>query len=210
MAIPSSPVVVDTHTVVLGINTTVLDRNSTFTWLDPVTFNLTISSTVDQTLIITLLSTRLQSSRVSASLQNGTNYVVMVAAVLPMALPGDDNVTFTFTGASSSATETVYIWVGTSVIFLTVMLICILIIGLVIISRFNPKAASSPGTPGSATVSSSSSASEDDMSTMTYVDQSTAPAGKIFCPECKKIIEEGSIFCPECGTRIPRYLRYHP
>jgi hypothetical protein len=32
-------------------------------------------------------------------------------------------------------------------------------------------------------------------------------AGKIRCPECKKIIAEGSAFCPECGFHIPRFLR---
>lgn len=39
---------------------------------------------------------------------------------------------------------------------------------------------------------------------------STAPAGKIKCPECHKTIDEGLTFCPECGARIPEFLRYNP
>ncbi len=37
-----------------------------------------------------------------------------------------------------------------------------------------------------------------------------APAGKIKCPQCKKIIAEGSVFCPECGERIPAFYRFNP
>jgi Na+-transporting methylmalonyl-CoA/oxaloacetate decarboxylase gamma subunit len=37
-----------------------------------------------------------------------------------------------------------------------------------------------------------------------------APAGKIKCPNCYKIIKEGLTFCPECGSRIPEYLRNNP
>jgi hypothetical protein len=39
---------------------------------------------------------------------------------------------------------------------------------------------------------------------------SDAPAGKIKCPNCKKVIEEGLTFCPECGNRIPEFLRFNP
>ncbi|MEX2754551.1 MAG: zinc ribbon domain-containing protein, partial [Candidatus Sigynarchaeota archaeon] len=67
-----------------------------------------------------------------------------------------------------------------------------------------------PKASSSGQVWSAAGAADDDTSTVTYVDPSQAPPGRIFCPECKKVIEEGSIFCPECGTRIPRYLRYHP
>ena len=37
--------------------------------------------------------------------------------------------------------------------------------------------------------------------------QSSMPAGKIMCPECKEKIAEGSAFCPECGFHIPKFLR---
>jgi len=46
--------------------------------------------------------------------------------------------------------------------------------------------------------------------TQTHISVQSVVAGKISCPNCKKIIDEGLAFCPECGERIPEFLRYNP
>jgi hypothetical protein len=126
-----------------------------------------------------------------------------------MALPGNyvANITFDHAGGNST-TFTHELWIGSNTIISYGILFgalgfCIAIYAIVGAPK-KPKVSSS-GPSGAA-----ASAADDDTSTVTYVDQSQAPPGRIYCPECKKVIEEGSIFCPECGTRIPRYLRYHP
>ena len=184
-----------------------------FTWFEPIWVNFTVDSNVSDTLFVTVYHNNTFVPVLEAyNVTSGLNYINISLDVLIGATPGDKNLTITLRHLSSELVFGHVVWVGSGIIFTIVLLSVGVIVAIAIIMRYGSLASS----PSSSTSFSTAVTpigdvdEEDDTSTVTYVDQSRAPAGRIFCPECKKVIEEGSIFCPECGTRIPRYLRYHP
>ena len=181
-----------------------------FTWLGPVRFTFTLYSnvSVNESLYVSIASAdSIQSLVELHSLSIGLNIIEMETSVLVTALPGDKTVNITLSRGGDTLNFTHVMWVGSGLVLTMVFLAGSLIIAVAIIVKYG-----SSNAPSSTAMTSGLSAGtiDDDTSTVTYVDQSRAPPGRIFCPECKKVIEEGSIFCPECGTRIPRYLRYKP
>lgn len=203
----SPPYMVDANITVLNYTAT------TFTWMSPVTLNLSLwSNDINNTVVfITYSSDALESNTTLKSIHFALNIVSIIVNLNPLTMPGDHAVTIMVSHNSNSTSFTYKLWVGSNLIIAGIMFFGVLGIALGIFAKYS-KPAKKPSS-GSSTITSagsSSATSDDDTSTATYVDQSRAPAGRIFCPECKKVIEEGSIFCPECGTRIPRYLRYHP
>jgi len=195
---------------VLDSDITILNHTaSNFTWLNPVSFNFVVDSNVSVVVFLYIISDIIDDYLDNVSIIIGLTNISVTLSTLPLITPGDHNVTIRFERGSNNATISHVIWVGTTPVVSLVMLFGVIGFLIAIFARVGapskPKTSAGPaGTPSNA------GATDDDTSTVTYVDQSTAPAGRIFCPECKKTIEEGSIFCPECGTRIPRYLRYHP
>jgi hypothetical protein len=192
--------------VVVDADVTIVNYTAPgFTWSEAVTFNFTISSTIDKTMWINITSAVLQPFLRNINVTTGLNCTAITLGVNPVASPGMYYVNIIF---GNNATIVHEIWLGSNPIVSYSILFGALGFVLAIYVKVGaPKKAkgSSSGASGAA-----ASAADDDTSTVTYVDQSQAPPGRIYCPECKKVIEEGSIFCPECGTRIPRYLRYHP
>lgn len=182
----------------------------TFTWLGPVTFTFTIDSNVSvNNFYIAITSTSgIQPVVNLTALEIGLNVIEVETSILFATLPGDKQVNITLSHGSGTLTFTHVLWVGSSFVLAIAFFAGTVIIIVAIVVKYGA-AGSSPSTTGYAVAGNAASPAGDD-STVTYVDQSRAPAGSIFCPECKKVIEEGSIFCPECGTRIPRYLRYKP
>jgi hypothetical protein len=179
-----------------------------FTWSEPVTFTFTVDSNITANVTVFLVSDMVDTIVYNMNVVAGLNPLVLMMSVIQTTLPGSHFVNVTFSHGNSSVLIVHEIWVGSNPIISYSVLFGALGFVLAIYVKVGaPKKAksSSSGTSGSA-----ASAADDDASTVTYVDQSQAPPGRIYCPECKKVIEEGSIFCPECGTRIPRYLRYHP
>ncbi len=180
-----------------------------FAWMGDVPFTITIFSNVSTTLTIECASDAFLPVSLQQDIDPGSNVVNLTCTVSVFGLPGDRNATFTVTYGGDSAVITHEMWVGSSIAIVLIVLFATVIIGIVLVAKIGEKGVSTgTATPGYATASGPSG--DDDNSTVTYVDQSRAPPGRIFCPECKKTIEEGSIFCAECGTRIPRYLRYRP
>jgi hypothetical protein len=202
------PFVLDASIMVLNYTAT------NFTWMSPVTFNFSIWSILPNTTVvfITIACDALEPFILNQSIHFLENIVPITVSLNPLAMPGDHVVNITFSRGNSTASFTTKLWLGSNIIITAIMLFAVLGIALGIFAKYGgtKKSASSGSGSSSAAGMPASGASDDDTSTATYVDQSRAPAGRIFCPECKKVIEEGSIFCPECGTRIPRYLRYHP
>ncbi|MBD3187260.1 zinc-ribbon domain-containing protein [Candidatus Bathyarchaeota archaeon] len=198
-----------------------------FTWLGPVLFMFNIDSNVSETIELTVFSDGFDPEFTTFPVVAGINQLNITASPALLATPGYKQISFTFTVGSDNATLVHEIWVGSSLVIVLVLIAVTVLFSIVIIVKYKDSSSvSSLAGPGSISLGSSSASTspaspgmgssafpdldEDDTSTMTYVDQSRAPEGQIFCPECKKLIEEGSIFCPECGTRIPRYLRYRP
>ncbi len=179
-----------------------------FTWSEPVTFNFTVDSNITAIVTVMVLSDVLETFIYNMNVTAGFNPLVVTLGVSPLALPGRHIVNFTFSHMGSNVTIPHELLIGSNPIISYGILFGAMGFAIAIYAAVGapkkPKASSS-GPSGSA-----ASAADDESSTVTYVDQSQAPPGRIYCPECKKVIEEGSIFCPECGTRIPRYLRYHP
>jgi hypothetical protein len=179
-----------------------------FTWSEPVTFNFTVDSNISAVVTVSIQSDVFEPFIYNMNVVNGLNPLVVTLGVSPYALPGEHLINITFTHTGNNATFSHEIWVGTSVVISYGILFGALGFTIAIYAKVGSPKKPKTSTPGSS--GSAASAADDDTSTVTYVDQSQAPPGRIYCPECKKVIEEGSIFCPECGTRIPRYLRYHP
>nr|MDO8086462.1 zinc ribbon domain-containing protein [Candidatus Sigynarchaeum springense] len=172
-----------------------------FTWLEPVTFNFTVDSNITAVMIVTAVSDVVEPFTLNMNVNAGLNPLIITFGIDPFAAPGSHHINFTFSQASNTTVIVHELLVGSNP-FITY---CILFGAL----GFTIAIYVAVGAPKKPKGSSAGTA-DDDTSTVTYVDQSQAPPGRIYCPECKKVIEEGSIFCPECGTRIPRYLRYHP
>ncbi|MHA1684680.1 MAG: zinc ribbon domain-containing protein [Promethearchaeota archaeon] len=192
-----------------------------FTWLGPIIFNFTIDSNVSVTIDITIHGSIFSAEQTNFTISSpGLYNVVIIKEPDVLAVPGYKEVSFLFSVGLDSASIIHHIWLGSTMVIALIMIAGTIMGSTAIIIKFkDPGSASgissSSGSSGSMStpVTSGSgfpSMDEDDTSTMTYVDQSRAPPGQIYCPECRKLIEEGSIFCPECGTRIPRYLRYRP
>ncbi len=179
-----------------------------FTWSEAVTFNFTVDSNITDLLTVVVVSDMVAPVVSLMNVVPGLNPLSLTMGVLQTTLPGSHFVNVTFSHSGSNATIVHEIWVGSN----PLISYCILFgtLGFVLIIYVKVGSPKKPKGPSSGASGSAASAADDDTSTVTYVDQSQAPPSRIFCPECKKIIEEGSIFCPECGTRIPRYLRYHP
>ncbi|NMC06336.1 MAG: zinc ribbon domain-containing protein [Candidatus Lokiarchaeota archaeon] len=190
-------------------NVTIINYSAPrFTWSEPVTFRFFVDSNITTSMFVYVNSTVLVPVVRAVSVTAGVTTLVLNLDVLPLAQTGLHEITIRFEHGTGNATITHEMWVGSNTIISYGILFgtigaCIVIYAVVGAPK-KPKS-SAPGLAGTAP-----GASDDDTSTVTYVDQSQAPPGRIYCPECKKVIEEGSIFCPECGTRIPRYLRYHP
>lgn len=203
----------------IGTSAYIIDSNITivsfaapgFTWSEPVTFNFTINSTEPALMQVDVRSDVLQPYVNLINVTVGLNHTAFTLEVNPLGLPGIYIINITFSRGPSSVSILHEIWLGSNPILSYTILFGTLGFVLTIYAKVGapkkPKASSSSSPSGTGTAAS---AADDETSTVTYVDQSQAPPSRIFCPECKKVIEEGSIFCPECGTRIPRYLRYHP
>jgi hypothetical protein len=179
-----------------------------FTWSEPVTFNFTVDSNITAIVTVVVVSAVLEPFSYNMNVVAGLNPLVVTLGVIPIVLPGSYLVNISFSHAGSNATIVHEILLGSNPVISYSILFGTLGFAIAIYAKVG--APKKPKNSSSGPSGSAASASDDDTSTVTYVDQSQAPPSRIFCPECKKVIEEGSIFCPECGTRIPRYLRYHP
>lgn len=179
-----------------------------FTWSEPVTFNFTVDSNITAIVTVIAASDVLEPLVYIMNVVAGLNPLIVTLRVNPLALPGAHLVNITFDHAGSNATVSHDLVVGSNQIISYGILFGA--VGMTIVIYAVVGAPKKPKGSSAGASSSGAGAADDDTSTVTYVDQSQAPPGRIYCPECKKVIEEGSIFCPECGTRIPRYLRYHP
>lgn len=186
-----------------------------FTWMAPITINISIASNTSFVFFIFIGGPGFDSVLLNESIAaSDDNRVSASLEPLLFALPGDKNLTIEFRyNATVRPTITHTVWTGPNFLFtagfIIAAIVCIVAIGLKYRVPTGP-ATGAIAPPVSAYAIQAPAGAGDDDSAVTYVDQSAAPPGRIFCPECKKVIEEGSIFCPECGTRIPRYLRYRP
>ncbi|MHA1368793.1 MAG: zinc ribbon domain-containing protein [Promethearchaeota archaeon] len=187
-----------------------------FTWLDDINVSITFNYSAPNgsapvyVHMIMYGQNAFENTNYTFNLSPGISSYNLTLKLLLTTTPGEKNLTFYFTRAIN---ESIYIyhvvWVGTGWIFLGSFVFATMIIIIAISLKYKtPSADIEAAVTGP--VSSYAITPEDEDTTVSFVDQSRAPPGRIFCPECKKVIEEGSIFCPECGTRIPRYLRFHP
>ncbi len=194
----------------VGANITIVNYTAPgFTWSEAVTFNFTVDSDINDIMTVFVVSDVLLPLTTNVNVTSGLKPLIITLGVIQTTLPGNHFANFTFSQGGLNGTINHTIWLGSNVAISYCILFGTLGFTIAIYVKVGapkkPKGSSLSGPSGSA-----ASAADDDTSTVTYVDQSQAPTGRIYCPECKKVIEEGSIFCPECGTRIPRYLRYHP
>ncbi|MHA1794085.1 MAG: zinc ribbon domain-containing protein [Promethearchaeota archaeon] len=195
-----------------------------FTWFYSVNYNFTVysNSTGIEQLFVSVVGNDFENTVYMYDISPGMNQIEVELKPSVFTFPGDKQVSFRFEVGSDSLVIMDTIWIGSSELLVIIFSLFLIAISVLIIVKYREMIATTTssiatstvttGTIGasSGSISASTSIVDDDTSTITYVDQSRAPPGQIFCPECKKLIEEGSIFCPECGTRIPRYLRYRP
>ncbi|MEX2718785.1 MAG: zinc ribbon domain-containing protein [Candidatus Sigynarchaeota archaeon] len=179
-----------------------------FTWSEPITFNFAVDSNISAVLTVIAVSDAVYNFTHNMNVNAGLNSLTITLGINPLAAPGSHRVNFTFGQAGNTTMIVHEIVIGSNPFISYGILFGAL--GFTIAIYAAVGAPKKPKASSSGPFGSAAGAADDDTSTVTYVDQSQAPPGRIFCPECKKVIEEGSIFCPECGTRIPRYLRYHP